>query len=108
MQIKKKNHIDYLNIILERKVVWAQPATWEKLQEAKEGFTIIFRLNDIICEQTCILMECIIEEHCESLKKHDGRFRQQRHAILSILKRTVVPAHMDHPLCSVPNWILLP
>lgn len=71
----KKNHIDYLYIILEREVVWALPATQEKLQEAREGFTILFRLNDIICKETGILMECIIEEHCGGLKKHDRRSR---------------------------------
>lgn len=69
MHLKKNNHIDYLYIILEREVVWAQPATQEKLQEAKEGFTILFRLNDIICEETCILMAHIIEEHCDGKKK---------------------------------------
>jgi len=53
-------------------------------------------------------MECIIEEHCEGLKKRDRRARQQRHAILSILKQTVAPAPVDHPVHSVPNRILPP
>lgn len=41
----------------------------KKLQEDKEGFTILFCLNDIICEEACILMEYIIEEHFKSKKK---------------------------------------
>lgn len=53
----------------ERKVAWAQLATQEKLQEGKEGFTILFRLNDIICVEACILMEYIIEEYCEGKEK---------------------------------------
>lgn len=45
-------------------------ATLKKnLQEDKEGFTILFCLNDIICEEACILTEYIIEEHFKSKKK---------------------------------------
>lgn len=73
-------------IILEREVLWAQLASQEKLQEVKGGFTILFRLNDIICEETCILMEYIIEENCDGKKKDDRRSRQQNHTILNIIK----------------------
>lgn len=81
-------------------------ATLKKnLQEDKEGFTILFCLNDIICEEACILTEYIIEEHFKSKKKkkHDRRSRQQNHAILSIIKRLVVLVHMDYPPLLVPN-----
>lgn len=78
----------------------------KKLQEDKEGFTILFCLNDIICEEACILMEYIIEEHFKSKKKkkkHDRRSRQQNHAILSTIKRLVLLVHMDYPPPLVPN-----
>lgn len=53
-------------------------------------------------------MEHCIEKLCESKKKNpDSRSRHQNHEFSNIIKRMVVPAHRDHPICSSPSWILL-
>lgn len=58
--------IAYIYPIGKRSSLSSASYRGKKLQEAKEGFTILLYLNDINCEETCILMEYCVEELCES------------------------------------------